>query len=82
MISGNRYLTICDICSEMFRGNRFPMITVSSEMASVELLKLVDPSLYYSKFIEGGVFPDGRAIDSFKAFSFKVRPVTLLIRRI
>lgn len=50
------------------------MATVSSEMASVELLKLVDPSLYYSKFIEGGVFPDGRAIDSFKAFSFKVRP--------
>ncbi|GMR42672.1 hypothetical protein PMAYCL1PPCAC_12867, partial [Pristionchus mayeri] len=42
-----------------------------SQMTSVELLKLVDPSLYYSKFIAGGVFPDGRAIDAFKPFSFK-----------
>ncbi|GMS89647.1 hypothetical protein PENTCL1PPCAC_11822, partial [Pristionchus entomophagus] len=44
---------------------------LSPQMASVELLKLVDPSLYYSKFIGGGIFPDGRAIDAFKPFSFK-----------
>ncbi|GMT20730.1 hypothetical protein PFISCL1PPCAC_28913, partial [Pristionchus fissidentatus] len=41
------------------------------QMTSVDLLKLVDPSLYYERFIEGGMFPDGRAIDAFKPFSFK-----------